>query len=334
MSDVSSREVLPKTKMANKKHAIVNISMDLIVVDTTVSYRDNLDEEAVNLYREVIDALPPIKVVVVDKTFYLAGGFHRYEAFRKEHKRTIPALLIQGNRNKLIEIAAIDNATHGLPLTKEQRNRAIVDLLRIGKTQEWVGKQFGLSQRTISDIAGKHGVSKQVHPPRKVAETATSATPQPAEEVQQLTTPEEPVSDSVSAVTPPEEPVVEPTPPVAEPTSDATPPQSIIEALATSSSYEEFLKIMPVEQTPLERSETMAPPTEMDTAAKELLNRFLSASQKYYEFLSNLNDDIEFIKRLREDDSRRALGVLWRLMERLVDIYIRNGGYRPHSFGE
>jgi hypothetical protein len=111
-----------------------------IVLDQRLIIRDHLDPETVERYGEVWDRLPPVAVFEVKKKWLLVDGFHRHAA-AVQHKRTkIPAVITVGTFDEALDYAAGANLTHGLPLTRAERRRAVEIKLRLHP--EWSDRQI------------------------------------------------------------------------------------------------------------------------------------------------------------------------------------------------
>ncbi len=145
-------------------HKTERLWVGSIKVDPDIDVRMTTNPSAVKRYAEVAPNLPPVTVFrLPDGTLLLAGGFHRFEAYRQrvdedsEPKAAsefghIPATVIDGTRAEAIAFAATDNARHGLPLSQDERDAAIVRLKNIGWAQVDIATAFGLSEARVSHI--------------------------------------------------------------------------------------------------------------------------------------------------------------------------------------
>ena len=100
-----------------------------ITVERELHCRDGLDDDAVSRYAEMLDQLPAIKVVRDGDTWLLASGHHRLKAYTTAGKDTIPVEVTDGSRLDALKIGLTENALHGVPLTRKERNRAILRLV-------------------------------------------------------------------------------------------------------------------------------------------------------------------------------------------------------------
>ena len=128
-----------------------------ITIEEGLHCRDGLNMDAVLRYSEILDDLPPVKLVRVGDTLLLASGHHRIKGYAKAGMDTIPAEITEGTRLDAIKIGLKDNLSHGVPLTKDERNRAIVMLVEEKLLYREIGEIFGLGDDAISVIALKAG---------------------------------------------------------------------------------------------------------------------------------------------------------------------------------
>ena len=133
------------------------VAVKEITIEAGLHCRDSLNLDAVSRYSEILHDLPPVKLVRVGDTLLLASGHHRYEAYAKAGIETIPAEIIDGARLDAMKIGLKDNLRHGVPLTKDERNRAIVMLVEEKLLYREIGEIFGLGDDAISVIALKAG---------------------------------------------------------------------------------------------------------------------------------------------------------------------------------
>ena len=109
--------------------ATKQVRIEDITVDLAIHFRDKVDQGAVARYRECLDNLPPIKLVQVEDQLLLASGLHRYYAHLDAGRGGIEAETLEGTRNDAIVLGLKDNSLHGVPLTREERNRAILQVI-------------------------------------------------------------------------------------------------------------------------------------------------------------------------------------------------------------
>lgn len=166
--------------------APTKLKLRTILEDDSIQVRSRLDDETVERYREVIDSLPPVLVYEIDGKCYLADGFHRVSAFRREHRDEILAIVRRGSREDAQEAAISENTRHGRPLSRVEREQAIRRLLQgRRRTQEQIAALVGVSQQTVHSIQRAVDVEKRTkvpnirsdNPPRTRHYTAISRAP-------------------------------------------------------------------------------------------------------------------------------------------------------------
>ena len=135
--------------------------MTEIQADQEVNFRDAIDQERVSLYREAVGDLPPMVVIEIEGELTLADGFHRHAAMVAEGLEEITVDVRPGTRNEAMRIAAVANAQHGNPLTRTERDKAIVWLADQEFPYEDIGRHFALSKSRVSEIATAGGIRRR-----------------------------------------------------------------------------------------------------------------------------------------------------------------------------
>ena len=116
---------------------IRSLGIDEIKADFDVyAYRDDLDDETVKRYQQIIDDLPPVDVFNTDEGLILVGGYHRLEAHRQEGRETITATIHQGTVVEAKMFACKANAQHGLNMTASERKRALMDFIKFSLAED------------------------------------------------------------------------------------------------------------------------------------------------------------------------------------------------------
>src|SRR5436305_14633503 len=100
---------------------------DLVLLPE-LSPRAKLCEETVIRYMDSFSSLPPVRVQA--GTRVVVDGYHRVEAAVRLGLEEIPAREESIPDADLRLVAGISNATHGQPLTRGERNRLAVALVR------------------------------------------------------------------------------------------------------------------------------------------------------------------------------------------------------------
>jgi hypothetical protein len=126
--------------------------------DTQVRYRST-DSDVVEDYCEKLQegvVFPPVDVFYDGTYYWLADGWHRWDAAVAAGLKTIEAIVHHGGKRDAILFAVGANRAHGLHRTSEDKRKA-VDLLL--KDEEWVtwsdsviAEKCGVSQPFVSKL--------------------------------------------------------------------------------------------------------------------------------------------------------------------------------------
>ncbi|MCH6258038.1 ParB/RepB/Spo0J family partition protein [Puniceicoccaceae bacterium K14] len=84
-------------------------------------------DEAVDSYSEAMKngaEFPPIDLYFDGSKYYLADGFHRFLAAKRNEEKDIPAIVIEGSRLEALKHALGANATNGLYRTNADKRHA------------------------------------------------------------------------------------------------------------------------------------------------------------------------------------------------------------------
>ena len=112
--------------------------------------RESTSDAKVTEYAEAINsgaAFPPIVVFFDGATYWLADGFHRIAACEKAGATEVLAEVREGGREDALWFALSANKRHGLPMSVEDKRKAVRLLLSVEKWQ-------GMSNRAIADHLG------------------------------------------------------------------------------------------------------------------------------------------------------------------------------------
>lgn len=142
----------------------LELPVDEIVLDPNLNLRDRLDPETVERYAEVWDRLPPVAIFEVDGRWLLVDGFHRHAAAIARHRPTIPAIIQQGTLSEALDYAAGANLSHGLPLTRAERRRAVEVKLRLHPdlSDRNLARELGVGRELIARVRAQLVESGQI----------------------------------------------------------------------------------------------------------------------------------------------------------------------------
>lgn len=135
------------------------IRLDAIKRDGGTQTRIGLNLETVNEYAEALRdgaVFPDIVVFYDGADYWLADGFHRYEAHKEAGATQINCDLRQGTRRDAVLYSVGANATHGLRRTNADKRRAVETLLRDEEWAKWsdreIARRAGVSDRFVNGI--------------------------------------------------------------------------------------------------------------------------------------------------------------------------------------
>jgi hypothetical protein len=132
----------------------MELPLDEIVLDPDLNLRDRLDPETVERYAEAWERMPPVAIYEVDGKWLLVDGFHRHAAAVSKNKRTIPAFVQPGSIHEALDYAAGANLSHGLPLSRAERRRAVEVKLRLHPemSDRNMAKDLGVGRELIARV--------------------------------------------------------------------------------------------------------------------------------------------------------------------------------------
>lgn len=146
------------------------LNLNAIRIDGETQARVSLSESTVAEYAECLEALPPVVVFFDGSDNWLADGFHRFHAYRKAGKASIPADIRAGTQREARLYSFGANRAHGLRMTNADKRKAVGAMLADAEWGQW-------SDRKIADACGVSHTFVAIM--RKPPEVATVATPDP-----------------------------------------------------------------------------------------------------------------------------------------------------------
>jgi ParB-like chromosome segregation protein Spo0J len=133
--------------------AVEQIPLNALRQDRTVWPRADYDADALARYRDCPEALPPIHV---DRaTGMLLDGFHRVRVHQEAGAETVPVVFEDCPPDRHLA-RALELNRHGAPISREDRDRVIVQLADQGLTQAEIATVAGLSQKRISQLVARY----------------------------------------------------------------------------------------------------------------------------------------------------------------------------------
>lgn len=123
--------------------------------------RANINRDAVADYAEAMEGgaqFPPVVLFYDGDAYWLADGFHRYEAYARAGVNDVPAEIRQGTQRDAILFSVGANAAHGLRRTNEDKRRAVMVLLNDLEWSKWsnreIARQCSVSEYLVRDARG------------------------------------------------------------------------------------------------------------------------------------------------------------------------------------
>ena len=140
----------------------MKLDITKIRTDGGTQVREKLDQGTVELYAERIatgDTLPPLVVFFDGVDYWLASGFHRYEAYLLNEVATIEVEVKDGTREEALWFAVGANRKHGLPLSRKDKRRAIAIVLGREQSRAWsngkIASYVGCTDKTVASVRNK-----------------------------------------------------------------------------------------------------------------------------------------------------------------------------------
>jgi hypothetical protein len=161
-----------------KKNNIEKLEIFQIFAHADIQPRAEIHQETVDEYTEAMrngDKFPPVVVFRDDDVFYwLADGFHRFEAAKEAGRTFIQAEIRAGGKREAILHAVGANAIHGLRRTNMDKRNSVLKLLKDREWSRWsdreIARQCKVDHKTVARIRGElSGEIPQIQNPiRKV----------------------------------------------------------------------------------------------------------------------------------------------------------------------
>jgi ParB-like chromosome segregation protein Spo0J len=137
------------------------VSINDLVLIPELNPRERLNEETIIRYMEAFASLPPVKIQA--RTRVVIDGFHRVEAAVRLGLEEIPVQEEPIPDDELRLVAGLANIRHGQPLTRAERNRLAVALVRnYGKLREEAGELLGISPGAVTLALREHQFNEQL----------------------------------------------------------------------------------------------------------------------------------------------------------------------------
>lgn len=137
------------------------VPINELVLIQELNPRTRLCEETIIRYMESFPSLPPVRVQ--EGTNVVVDGFHRVEAAVRLGLEEVPVQPEPIPDEELRLVAGVSNAQHGQPLTRSERNKLAVALVRnYGKLREEAAKLLGMSPSAVTLALREHQFNEQL----------------------------------------------------------------------------------------------------------------------------------------------------------------------------
>ena len=124
---------------------IKTLTLEEIRIDGGTQPRVIIDEAAVTEYAETLSSgvtLPPVVVFFDGAVYWLADGFHRYLANKRNECDCIQAEIHEGTKRDAILYSVGANVTHGLRRTNADKRKAVLTLLEDTEWAKWSDREI------------------------------------------------------------------------------------------------------------------------------------------------------------------------------------------------
>lgn len=137
------------------------IDISSIRINGGTQSRAAINKDVVAEYAEAMEGgatFPPVIVFYDGADYWLADGFHRYEAYARARVNKVPADVRQGTQRDAILYSVGANASHGLRRTNDDKRRAVMVLLNDPEWSKWsnreIARQCAVSEWMVRDARG------------------------------------------------------------------------------------------------------------------------------------------------------------------------------------
>lgn len=145
--------------------ATIDIST-IQILPEFISREQEVNQETVARYREVLDTLPEIEVWQNPKTgaVCLLNGRHRLEANRAENYDEVEVVFFEGTYEDALVRARVGNIDHGLSYTKKEWRQAVKNVVKVRcrRVNAWIAREAKCSPMTIGRIRAELETSGEI----------------------------------------------------------------------------------------------------------------------------------------------------------------------------
>lgn len=144
--------------VGENRNELAKLELAQIKVDERCQLRAACSAATVAEYADALVAgavFPPVTVFRDGAVYWLADGFHRFDAHRQAGRSEITADVRNGTKRDAILYAAAANADHGLRRTTDDKRRAIMALLSDPEWRVWSDREIATRTKTDHKTVGK-----------------------------------------------------------------------------------------------------------------------------------------------------------------------------------
>ena len=121
------------------------LNLSAIRIDGGTQSRSHILQDAVDSYAAAMAdgaEFPPVVVFFDGKEYWLADGFHRYHATRKNKRASIVANIRNGTVRDAILYSFGANGMHGMQMTPEDKRRIVLEMLEDFEWSTWSDREI------------------------------------------------------------------------------------------------------------------------------------------------------------------------------------------------
>ena len=113
--------------------------------------------------------IEPVVVFYDGESYWLADGFHRWNAHRNQEEPTIRGIVHQGSRRDAVLYSVGANADHkpALPRSRADKRRAVLTLLNDPEWKQWSDRAIAKMCKVHHQMVGRLRTSLDDHPVTK-----------------------------------------------------------------------------------------------------------------------------------------------------------------------
>jgi len=124
---------------------MVLVKLEKIRLDCGTQSRCSIDENTINSYAEMMAdgaEFPPVMIYHDGNNHYLADGFHRFFACKKNGKKDISAEVVNGTLTEAILYSKSANGLHGLPFTIDDKRKNVQEMIDHFEFGDWSDREI------------------------------------------------------------------------------------------------------------------------------------------------------------------------------------------------